>query len=221
MEPTSPEVPVTLFLSKLANTGAALVDVFTIVRCDSALGVDTATAEVDRISYAKTSTGAGQDRIEALVQSAGNVVVSAVPNGTTIPDGAGGSIPINLVGGATYPPDSAGLIQVAYCFDNAMFGFDAAGNQISLPRSDILFHELAHAFHRVNGTFNAADPEFQAITDENTYRAQVGLPARDPTNHNGGQGAGDGRQVPTCTGMVPPLPPGSTGPTGPSSCCSC
>ncbi|WP_146256095.1 hypothetical protein [Aestuariivirga litoralis] len=208
----------TLFLSKLANTGAALVDVFTIVRCDSALGSDTINAQVDRISYAKTSSGAGQDRIEALVQSAGNVVVSAVPNGTTIPDGSGGMIPVNLVGGATYPPDAAGLIQVVYCFDNAMFGFDAAGGQISLPRSDILFHELSHAFHRANGTFNAADPEFQAISDENTYRAQVGLPLRDPTNHNGGQGPGDGRQVPTCTGMGPA---GPTGPTGPSPCCSC
>jgi hypothetical protein len=214
-------VHVTLFLSKLANNGAALVDVFTIVRCDSALGVTTATNQVDRITYAKTSSGAGQDRIEALVQSAGNIVVSAVTSGTNIPDGAGNMIPINLVGGATYPPDANGLIQVAYCFDNAMFGFDTAGNQVSLPRSDILFHELSHAFHRANGTFNAADPEFQAITDENTYRAQVGLPLRDPTNHNGGQGAGDGLQVPTCTGMVPPLPPGATGPPGPSPCCNC
>lgn len=207
-----------LFLSKLANSGAATVDLFTIVRCDAALGIDPATNEVDRVAYVKTSSGAGQDRIEALVQSAGNVVISAVPNGTTIPDGSGGSIPINLVGGATYPPDASGLIQVAYCFDNAMFGFDTAGNQISLPRSVILFHELSHAFHRANGSFNAADPEFQAITDENAYRAQVSLPLRDPTNHNGGQGAGDGRQVPTCTGMVPP---GGSGPSSPSPCCSC
>lgn len=205
----------TLFLSKLANDGAALVDLFTITRCDAALGTTVGTSQVDQVNYAKTTSGAGQDRIEALVQSAGNVVVSAVPNGTTIPDGAGNMIPINLVGGATYPPDAAGLIQVAYCFDNAMYGFDAAGNQISLPRSDILFHELSHAFHRANGTFNAADPEFQAISDENAYRAQVGLPARDPANHNGGQGPGDGRQVPTCTGM------GSPGSSGASPCCSC
>ena len=128
----------TLFLSKLANDGAALVDVFTITRCDSALGVTAATSQVDRITYAKTSSGAGQDRIEALVQSAGNVVISAVPNGTNIPDGAGNMIPINLVGGATYPADANGLIQVAYCFDNPMFGFDTAGNQISLPRSVIV-----------------------------------------------------------------------------------
>jgi hypothetical protein len=201
---------VTLFLSKLANDGAALVDVFTITRCDSALGVTGATSEVDRVTYTKTSSGAGQNRIEELVQSAGNVVVSAVPNGTNIPDGAGNLIPINLVGGATFPPDSNGLIQVA-------FGFDTAGNRISLPRSVILLHELSHAFHRANGSFNSADPEFQAITDENSYRAQVGLPLRDPNNHNGGQGPGDGRQVPTCTGMVPP---GGTGP-GPSPCCTC
>lgn len=207
----------TLFLSKLANDGAALVDLFTITRCDSALGTTPATSQVDQVTYTKTTSGAGQDRIQALVQSAGNVVVSAVPSGTTIPDGAGNMVPINLVGGVTYAPDVNGLIQVAYCFDNAMYGFDTAGNQISLPRSDILFHELSHAFHRANGSFNAADPEFQAITDENSYRAQVGLPTRDPTNHNGGQGPGDGLQVPTCTGMTPP----GGGGGGPSPCCSC
>ena len=78
----------TLLLSKLANDGAALVDVFTIIRCDSALGVTVATSQVDRITYAKMSSGAGHDRIEAMVKSASNVVVSAVPSGTNIPDGA-------------------------------------------------------------------------------------------------------------------------------------
>ncbi len=206
-----------LFISRLANDGAALSDVFSITRCDANLGQNPVNSQVDRIAYTKTSSGAGQDRIEALVGAAGDVVVSAFPAGSQIPDGSGGTVPIELVGGATFPPDSAGLIQVAYCFNNQMFAFAPGGAQISLPRQVILFHELAHAFHRAIGDFNSADPEFQAITDENTFRAQVGLAARDPTNHNGGQGAGNGQQVPSCTGMPPG---GGTGGTGPS-CCNC
>jgi hypothetical protein len=210
-----------LFLSLVAKSGAALVDLFTIVRCDANLGSNTVAGNnlFDAVTYAKSVAGAGQDRIQALVGLAANVSIHALTTGSTIPDGMGGMVPINLVGGATFPPAAsppfASLIQVAYCFDNQMFAFDAGGAMISLPRSVILFHELSHAFHRANGTFNAGDPEFQAETDENLYRAQVGLSLRDPNNHNGGEGASNGQVVPTCTGM-PPQPPGGT-----SSCCSC
>lgn len=75
----------------------------------------------------------------------------------------------------------------------------------------LLFHELAHTFHLGNGTFNAATPEPQAKTDENTYRTQVGLALRDVSNHNGGIGAGDGLQVPSRA--APGSPPGN--------CCCC
>ncbi len=201
-----------LFISKLANSSAAVVDLFTITRCDGNLGQSSSGPDVDAVEYTKSAAGGGQDRIEALVQSAGNVIISAAPAGTLIPDGLGGQVPINLVGGVTFGPDANGFIQVAYCFDNQMFVFDVNGNRISLPRSVILFHELSHAFHRANGTFDAVDPEGQAITDENTYRAQVGLATRDPANSDGGEGPSNGQTIPTCAGM---------GPTGPSPCCSC
>ena len=202
-----------LFVSKLGNTEAqAMADLFTIVRCDGGLGqTDVPGGQVAKVSYAKTASGAGQDRIQALVGLAADIAITAAPTGATIPDGMGGMVPINVVGGATFPPDASGIIQVAYCFDNQMFAFDAAGAKISLPRSVILFHELAHAFHRGNGTFNAGDPELQAETDENTFRAQVGLTARDPNNHNGGEGASNGQAVPSCSGMGPQ----------PAGCCNC
>lgn len=196
-----------LFISRLANPGQTTADLFAIVRCDGGLGQTDVNAQVFGVTYNKTASGVGQDRIEALVGLAANVAISAAPSGTTFPDGMGGNIPINLVGGVTFAPDANGIIQVAYCFDNQMFAFDTGGTKISLPRSVILFHELAHAFHRGNGTFNAGDPEFQAITDENTFRAQVGLAARDPSNHNGGEGPSNGQAVPSCTGMGP-QPPG-------------
>ena len=210
-----------LFLSTIANAGAALVDLFTIARCDANLGSSPVPGnnDFDRVMYVESAAGAGQDRIQALVGLAANVSIHALTTGSMVPDGMGGMVPINLVGGATFPavPNAffGTLIQVAYCFDNQMFAFDIGGAMISLPRSVILFHELSHGFHRANGTFNAANPEFQAETDENLYRAQVGLTLRDPNNHNGGEGASNGETVPSCSGL-PPQPPGGT-----PSCCTC
>lgn len=203
-----------LFLNRSTDTGASLADLFVIVRCDGGLGQVTGTGQVDQVTYAKSGAGAGQDRIEALVGGTGNIVISAAPSGTLIPDGQGGTVPINLVGGVTFAPDANGIIQVAYCFDNRMFAFDTGGNRIELPRSVILFHELAHAFHRANGSFNSGDPEFQAITDENAYRNQVGLTNRDPNNHDGGEGTGNGQTIPGCSGMAP-------GGGGNGGCCTC
>lgn len=203
------EVRLSLFISNLSDAAQATTDLFAIVRCDGGLGQASVPMnnQVAKVTYTKSVAGAGQDRIEALVAVATPVVISAATSGTTIPDGMGGTVPINLVGGATFPPDANGIIQVAYCFDNIMFAFDAGGAKISLPRSVILFHELAHAFHRANGTFNVANPESQAETDENAFRAQVGLTARDANNHNGGEGLSNGQSVPSCSGM--------------SGCCGC
>ena len=210
-----------LFLSKLANDGAALVDVFTITRCDGGLGVEASGPQVDKLIYQKSAAGAGQDRIEALINIAANIVISAFPAGTLIDVGAASLVPINLIGGVTFAPDASGFIQIAYCFDNQMFAFAAGGAKISLPRSVILFHELAHAFHRANGTFATTQnsQEAQAIVDENTFRAQVGLAARDPANANGGEGAGNGQTIQTC--LNPPGLPVSPPPPPISPCCSC
>lgn len=205
-----------LFINRLSGSAAdATADLFAIVRCDGGLGQSDVNNQVTRISYSKTNAGAGQDRIEALVNSAGNVVITAAPSGTMIPDGTGGTVPINLVGGVTFAPDANGIVQVVYCFNTQMFVFDATGAQISLPRSIILFHELSHAFHRVNGTFAAttALQESQAITDENAYRAQVGLALRDPSRPDGGAGTGNGQAVPACSGM--------TNGAGQNNCCGC
>lgn len=209
-----------LFLSRLANDGAAIVDLFTITRCDGGLGLEDAGTQLVKVIYSKSSSGAGQDRIATLVGLPATIIISAAA-GRTIDDGFGNMVPINLVGGVTYAPDASGWIQVAYCFDNQMFAFDAGGARISLPRSVILFHELAHAFHRANGTLPAtrAAQEAQAITDENSYRLQVGLAQRDPGNSNGGEGPSNGQTITSCLNppAVPPGPP----PPPPSQCCAC
>src|SRR5437868_8093779 len=125
-----------------------MADLFTIVRCDGAIGETDVNPQVVRVTYAQSAAGAGQDRIQELVGLGANIAISAAGTGTLIPDGMGGTVPVNLVGGATFPPDTSGIIQVVYCFNNQMFAFDTGGARISLPRSVILFHELAHAFHR-------------------------------------------------------------------------
>jgi hypothetical protein len=48
------------------------------------------------------------------------------------------------------------------------------------------------------------DLEFQATADENAFRGQVGLALRDPHNHNGELGPGNGQTVPDCTGAGNP-----------------
>src|SRR5215218_1200064 len=60
---------------------------------------------------------------------------------------------------------------------------DANGDYIYAPPAVILFHELAHVYHSliVEDTPGTAAPDqLLAIADENQFRAQLGLPARNP-----------------------------------------
>src|SRR5215217_7305900 len=60
---------------------------------------------------------------------------------------------------------------------------DANGNYIYAPPAVILFHELAHVYHSLiveDTPGDAAPDQLLAIADENQFRAQLGLPARNP-----------------------------------------
>lgn len=52
--------------------------------------------------------------------------------------------------------------------------FDAQKQRIEFTAVQNLFHELAHARHFTNGTWEYADSEGQAIEEENIFRAQLG-----------------------------------------------
>ena len=52
--------------------------------------------------------------------------------------------------------------------------FDAQQQRIEFTAVQNLFHELAHARHFTNGTWEYADSEGQAIEEENIFRAQLG-----------------------------------------------
>ena len=174
-----------------------LLDMTEIVRCDGGFGDTTVAGDptVRRFTYAPTIGGTSQTRIAALVGVGSNIVVGAVGAGFVLADGT----PITAVAGVTQFPDAAGVIRILYDVDSSYFVFAADGSQISFPRTVCLYHELAHAFHMANGTLSA-NPEFQAETDENGFRSQVGLALRDPNNHAGGLGAGNGEAVPSCSG---------------------
>ena len=157
------------------------------------------------VSYPATSAGAGQPctLFQQLV-AAPNCLVSV--NGLTagdcliVPAAGGGTtcVPMGQVGGvavkvASNDPVFTTLVGVAMdvtlCGGNGYWTRGQNNAQITMPGRVLLYHELVgHALHHCNGTFNAADPEGQAIADENVLRAAIGEPQR--TAHEGGCGGG-------------------------------
>jgi hypothetical protein len=109
--------------------------------------------------------------------------------------------------GITYTDSTSGttVVRVVYdmnnCNGNGIFVFNTDGDQISLARAPLLYHELSHAFRAATGT-NLPNDEPPAETDENVMRAVLGYCLRDINNHNGGCGHGD-----DCSG--PPTPESS------------
>ena len=182
------------------NTGRS--DLLQIVRCDTGLGDSNVPGDntAVQITYTQNTNGAGQNRMAQLVGVGSNIVISPVDSSFVFPD----NTPITAVSGRTFL-DGA-IIRVAYdaswAADNGYFVLDTGGNAISFPTPVMLFHELSHAFHLAIGDSPPPGPaaEFQAETDEDAFRAQVGLAARDPNNHDGGIGVGNGESVPDCTG---------------------
>jgi hypothetical protein len=141
-----------------------------------------------RIVFTPTTSGFGQDRLDALVNTLANFIVVTGVNSSFIINGG----PISNNAGVTFV--DGGIIRVVYdvtqCGGSNYFVFDSGNNQIGFPSFVLLGHELAHAFHLAVGDSPppGAAAEFQAITDENGYRTQFGLTLRDPNNHAGGCG---------------------------------
>jgi hypothetical protein len=172
----------------------AELDLYNITQGDGGLGEGVSqNPNLALVSYTNSTPGRfPQDRVNFLVnETAINVVVTGadpkfkLPNSTlTLCEVVGGTSPI-----------LNGTILIFYdatqCNGEAGQGytaFDANGNIIAAPNTIILFHEFAHAYHRIIGDEPPLldDREAQATTDENELRRDLGLPLRSPTNHNGG-----------------------------------
>ncbi|MBV8828552.1 MAG: hypothetical protein JO108_04930 [Acidobacteriaceae bacterium] len=168
------------------NYGQVLQDIYDITGGDGGLGEgDSGNPAFILITYQQDNSGQfGPDRINDLINNVACNVVVVGDNPTTV------VAPYKLcqVRGVTGPL-TGGQVNVVYettqCNGEGYFVFDADGNQIPDPNTAILFHELSHAYHKCIGDYPGpgAAAEFQAITDENGLRAQLGLPLRDPNNN--------------------------------------
>lgn len=191
------------------SSSEAFGDCFTISLSDGALG-DTPVAgdsTVLQLTYdGAAPAGATAARLHALVHSnyGGTTVVDRI----IVTALSGGIDPYSLLdvtgNGFTYVDSTGGtdVIRVVYdvssCNGNGIHVFDVDGNEISLPRAPLLYHELSHAFRAATDTL-APDDEPPAETDENVMRSTLGYCLRDVNNHDGGCGRGS-----DCSG--PPTP---------------
>jgi hypothetical protein len=172
------------------------------------------------------------DRLDFLVNSIGDVTVwitglitsdtyefegvSSDPRlgGSTVPllvpirDNVGVTIVgTNSLGSDRMSVAPGGVIEIYYdVMDNWNQGyclFDSSGRPIRTRTDTVLFHELAHAYQWATGTYDAAQAERLANTDENTYRTLQTPPLGtiDVTRHDGGR-VGE----PPCGSNVPTLP---------------
>ena len=198
-----------VFLDQAGSSADAFSDCLTISRGDGNLGDqpvmgDTSVIELTYDGGAPAPATAA--RLHALVHNnfggpivLQDIVVTALSGGIDPYSG------MDVTGnGFTYTDSSTGttVIRVVYDFNNCngggIFVFDTGGNQISLARAPLVYHELSHAFRAATGT-NLPNDEPPAETDENVMRAELGYCLRDVNNHGGGCGHGD-----DCSG--PPTP---------------
>lgn len=159
----------------------------------------------NQITFPNTEAGAGQPcvKFQSIVASSRCFIsINGLTAGDSLclPNASGGQTctPMNQVGGvavrvATTTPGIDVLVGVAVdttqCNGNGYWTRGPANAQISMPGNVILYHELVgHALHHCDGTFNASDPEGQAIAEENILRAAQGIETR--TAHEGGCGGG-------------------------------
>jgi hypothetical protein len=63
--------------------------------------------------------------------------------------------------------------------------FDSSKQIIGLPIEILLLHELSHAYHYCERTFDFNNPEQQAEKDENSARTQLGYKLRNVDDHDG------------------------------------
>jgi hypothetical protein len=158
-----------------------------------------------KVTYPNVTAGADQAcvKFQSLV-AAPHCFVSI--NGLTagdcliLPAAGGGTtcVPLDQVGGVAVKVPSADPVfttlvgvamDVTLCSGNGYWTRGPGNAQIDMPGKALLYHELVgHALHHCIGDFNAADPEGQAIAEENVLRGILGLPQR--TSHEGACGGG-------------------------------
>jgi len=146
------------------------------------------------VTYQQVSTVATANRLNTLVNTNTTPIVVTALNGGTDPYSG---LPLNGAAWA-YQDNSPGFTVIRVVYDAGQCGGlgiaarDVLNNAITTPNSVVLYHELSHAFHFANGTFqpNGAD-EPPARADENVMRTQLGICLRDVNSNVITCGAGN------------------------------
>ncbi len=186
------------------------MDLLAILQGDLGLGDQLVIVDptVVQMTYFQSITGFAQNRLSALINTAfpNEIVVTGVdstygylqgPFWVSITKTGGGVTVVKKSGpncsGST-PQYTNERINVgcdtSECGGDGYWVRDGTNNKVVEPRTVILFHELAHAFHWAsrNTTF-CATGEIEAVDDENGIRKQFSLPQRSFKNLQGGCGA--------------------------------
>lgn len=208
------------------NAGQGAVDLGIIANGDTGLGLAPAVGNRQQVTYARTLAGAPPLRLDTLVNTAFAPNYTGAPQAVPIvilPVGANFTLNngalITTFAGTALPPSNSGLggaglntttdcLVIYDTSDSGGAGYCVARNgsggvqDLGMPTSVLLFHELSHAFRIVNNTLLAltatCDPsspeENAAIVEENELRTQIANAAgttvtlRDPGIHCGSSG---------------------------------
>lgn len=180
-----------LYILNNANSASVLNDLKTICP-DPALAVDIwvsadgTSRGSGLVTYAApTMSSVGCQMVQALVSArqiaTGDPLVVAIrgesdawADGKMLVDRGG----ITIGDQDLFPT----LIEMVYdtnpCQGNGFWVTDSTGAHITDPTHVVLFHEMAHAIDRINGTWTKATAHAAALVRENAYRASFGLPQR-------------------------------------------
>lgn len=138
---------------------------------------------------ADPKTPVGSKLVWRLVDSSveiwirGATTTFSIGGGKNLGDAAGITTPMVTKGSKSY-------IMIVYDTAGCNLGagrkgyavLDTGGNELDMPSDVILFHELTHAFHKVNGTEDTTSKEateLQAAIGENEYRKSKNPPLRE------------------------------------------
>jgi hypothetical protein len=163
-----------------------------IADLDDGYGEEPVSNNLIPVSYARTASGPPPERLDDLVNNAAytnNTGIRGVDANFNI---AGVGLVSDFAGVAIPSGDPANPIANTHLTyydvtENGGAGYpacDLSNSPIPSPGPIVLYHELSHIHDYHNGLDST---EFDAMTDENELRAQLGAEygQRDPNNHTG------------------------------------
>jgi hypothetical protein len=196
------EAPVPLYLDTNTYSENIMSDLILIVRCDDDFGDDPTqgTPPNDPIFYTQTTSGPGQDLVQALVNGSASIIIGAVDPSFQLAGGVNAGQYIVDVGGVDAYVDGSDIRVFYDPSDGGGLGYVVHGYG-GVPISSVgtvrLFRGLAYA-SRIALSQSTAGADIG--TDENFFRLQVLMTERDENDPFLGHGPGNGESPQSCGG---------------------